>query len=667
MNSNRKTKWEGLRAIAIARQSNDMDGAASTEAQGNFMTLQLTEAGMSHVETIPLEGVSGSSPARINEILQALFRRKKEKNDFDVIAWQVEDRATRSGGEHGLWLAHEAKRHGLRVFFPGDDQQDTPAAFRAFKYDAAMEAAMSTGRRTAQGQDHAQKKGFYRTAGKTPFGCDRIYYGEDNQPKFILHNLPNGMQEQREVTTGNVIGRFGTICTEEKGKSHNRFKKQKNEYSLLYPGDWADRRIVRLIFFLRYKWGWRGGRISDFLNRNKVRSPMGREWSPRQVESVLENEAYTGCTYNNQTFSGRYYRRDRALGFLPLDRDECELVMKKTFAPKLRPMDDWDRIDQPHMYDFLPKDVRDIAIAAHAKLFQHRTDPTRPKKRTNAHPASTFWLSDKLRAVQGGELVGTVSGADNNRTSYYRHRRAKRGYRKGSIFNNLVPAKPLHDAILGLLADVLVDMPDLREKLQQQVTALRTASEHDQPDVAQLKVERSELQQQISIILKSLKGAALAAQQPDLERLGDQVNAISARIDAAAHSQSRDVRSVEKVVEDAIIIISNEREALGKLASEPLRDLVNRLIMDAVVNMETKTVELTVALPTWALQAPRKNLKNGLVAAANGDHPLCPATTSWSPTGKRTQTVFCIARCSYERIRGSHTAPPCYRCSRSAA
>lgn len=51
------------------------------------------------------------------------------------------------------------------------------------------------------------------------------------------------------------------------------------------------------------------------------------------------------------------------LGFVPMERDECDLVLK-TFAPKLRPIEEWDRIDQPHMYDFLPRDVRDFAIAA---------------------------------------------------------------------------------------------------------------------------------------------------------------------------------------------------------------------------------------------------------------------------------------------------------------
>src|SRR4051812_16721294 len=105
-----KSKWQGLGAIVVARQSDDKEGTASTEAQLDHITKMLAAAGMHVVDKEMLDGVPASAPARITEILLALFKRKKEKNDFDVIAWQVEDRATRGGGEFGMWLGHEAKR-----------------------------------------------------------------------------------------------------------------------------------------------------------------------------------------------------------------------------------------------------------------------------------------------------------------------------------------------------------------------------------------------------------------------------------------------------------------------------------------------------------------------------------------------------------------------------
>ena len=214
-----------------------------------------------------------------------------------------------------------------------------------------------------------------------------------------------------------MIGRYGTA---EK-KSKNRFKKQANEYSLLYPGDRKTRRVVRVIFYLRYKRGWRGCKIADYLNHLGIRAPKGGEWSPRQVESLYENEAYTGVTFNDQTFSGRFFRRDREMGFVAINRDECEMVMKKTFPPTRRPMSEWDRIDQPHMYDFLPQDLRDLAIAALHKMWDEREDPTRPKKKSTAFPASHFLLSNRLRAIQDeGLLTGTMTGREDHQIPYYR-------------------------------------------------------------------------------------------------------------------------------------------------------------------------------------------------------------------------------------------------------
>src|SRR5688572_2345899 len=99
-----KNKWNGLRAIVVARQSDDKDGTASTAAQLDYMKKELERVGLKYVDHEMLEGVRGSASATLTEHVKKLFERKKQKNDFDVIAWQIEDRASRSGGEFGMWL-----------------------------------------------------------------------------------------------------------------------------------------------------------------------------------------------------------------------------------------------------------------------------------------------------------------------------------------------------------------------------------------------------------------------------------------------------------------------------------------------------------------------------------------------------------------------------------
>ena len=652
-----KNKWEGLRAFVVARQSDDKDGTASTEAQLDHIKKKLSEVGMVYADKVMLNGVSAASPARITEILQRLFQRKHQHDDFDVIVWQVEDRATRGGGEFGMWLEHEAKRHGLLVYFTDSEMDDRPYApvIRTAKYEAAKEESVGKGRRSTQGHDLAKKKGFYRTAGHTPFGCDRLYLGEDHQPKFSIHNLNNGLQEQMDFKTKVVIGRFGSIGK----KSINRLKKQRNEYSLLLPGDRQHRRVVRVIFYLRYKRGWRGFRIAAYLNRLNIPAPKGGDWAPRQVESIYENEAYTGVTFNDQTFSGRFFRRDKEMGFVALDRDEVELVLRKTFTPKLRPMDEWDRIDQPYMYDFLPRDVRDLAIAAQAAMWQHRLDPTRPRKQVNAHPASTYMFSRKLIAKQDSQtLIGTLSG---DGIEYYRHPKGRQGVMKGSVYNRLIGAKPLHEAAVRLLAEILLDQPNLRERLTVFVVEQRRGADLDAPAVAELQAERDELKQIIQTTMRTLRGAALEDTREELERLGARRNEIEARLEQIKGAQHRDTRPVEQIVDEALAILMEDSRRLLSLTGEPLREAVNRLIPHLEVDMETKAVDLSIALPVWATMAKPNRRKH----AKNEEMPVCPPTTPWSPDGDWTHPIFATAKCEYEWRRGATTTPPCYRCRRT--
>jgi hypothetical protein len=321
-------------------------------------------------------------------------------------------------------------------------------------------------------------------------------------------------------------------------------------------------------------------------------------------------------------------------------------------------MDDWDRIDQPHMYDFLPRDLRDLAINAHAEMWAHRLDPTRRKRKSNAHPASDYIFSRKLVAKQDNQpLIGTLSGDD---IEYYRHPKGRKGRRNGSVFNRLIAAKPLHDATVRLLADVLLDEPALRERLTEFVVEQRSRASHDAPGVAELEAEREELKQAIQSTVRTLKGAALADAQEELERMGARRNEIEARLAQVRNVQQRDSRPAEQVVDEAIVVLAEDSQRLLTLAGEPLREAVNRLVPSLSVDMESKTVELSIALPIWATAMkpkPRKRSKKAKNA-------VCPAPSPWSPAGGWTHTVWLTARCEYKWKRGSTTNPPCYTCRR---
>jgi hypothetical protein len=207
------------------------------------------------------------------------------------------------------------------------------------------------------------------------------------------------------------------------------------------------------------------------------------------------------------------------------------------------------------------------------------------------------------------------------------------------MYNNLIPAAPLHEAVVQLLAEVLTDVPNLRDRLTQHDIEQRAAALHDHVDVAQLEAEREELRAQIAAILGALKGAALADAQSELRRLGHRRNAVEAMLAQARNQHAADTRPVEQVVDEAVAVLAEEGRRLLTLTGEPLRELVNALIVDATVDMETKAVDLTVALPTWALHETPKGRgkrKNRTGGASEGNKAMCPVTPSRSRGGDWT-------------------------------
>jgi hypothetical protein len=322
-----KNKWQDKRAIVVVRQSSDKDGTGSTEAQLDYRVKDLKRAGMVCVDKVVLEGVTGASPARITQVIEALFVRKKDEKDFEVIAWQVE-----AEGVANLGCGSSTRRSAtacssiLRVMrqrtFRMPPSCGSPSTKRPRNCRSATAGALRKGR------NGRRTKGFSGRRVKPPSAANASI-----RPKFVIRNLPSGLQEQRDWISGKIIGTYRSVGK----KSRNRFKKQRNEYSLLVPGDRQQRKVVRVIFYLRYKRGWRGVRIADYLNRHGIPSPRGKEWSQRQAQLIYENEAYTGVTYNDQTYSGRFFRRDAVMGFVALDRDACDAAaISSRKLPSLR-------------------------------------------------------------------------------------------------------------------------------------------------------------------------------------------------------------------------------------------------------------------------------------------------------------------------------------------
>ena len=290
-----------------------------------------------------------------------------------------------------------------------------------------------------------------------------------------------------------------------------------------------------------------------------------------------------------------------------------------------------------------------------------RADPTRPKRKSNAYPASSYLFSGILTAKQDGmPLTGSMSGPEGHKVPYYRHPK-NRKRRKDSIFNRVIPAASLHTASMKVLADILLHSDGLRPRLKTLLEQQRKTAMNDAPNQSVLEDEVKELDIQITATMAALKGAALKAAQAQLERLGKRRNAVEAQLSQIRKAVTIDQRSADDVLDDAISVLIHASGELLQLPIQPLRDVVAKVFVSAVVDMETKAVEFGVALPAWALHMKPKPKKN----AKTPEKPLCLADSLRSQNTSCTQT-FAMIRCEYHMVRGSRD-PACYHCRRSAA
>lgn len=309
-------------------------------------------------------------------------------------------------------------------------------------------------------------------------------------------------------------------------------------------------------------------------------------------------------------------------------------------------------------------------------MWSQRLDPLRPKRAYTPHPDSAYLLSNLLRAEQDEEfLVGTLSGpkqpsdnaADNAtpadgkrrvspKVAYYRHKGAKRKRMKGNVLNSLIPVQPLHAALMAVLKEVLVDKPDLRPRLLEQIVAARVEQSVGAGDLNELLAERDALTAQIKMICQTLSGAALKDAKSQLDQLGRRRNEVEASIEQQKSSRDDNlVEPPETVVDRILTLMSDTAADLHRLAPEAVRMLVHEMVESATVNMATKAVSFRLVLPDRFLRAQERGSS------------LCLPQSSRSPTFWQTQRVLGVADCEYRHNRGSTTVPPCYECRRSAA
>jgi hypothetical protein len=638
----------GKRYIALVRASDASEGTTSTQAQLAMLHERAVALKMTCADEVILDGVTGSMPGKRLDMTQ-LIERKGTFNDFDVLIVQRLDRLTRSGSNHGFWFEHECTKAGIHLLIFGDDIPDGRYAplIKVAKYQAAQEQAFSISQRSTQGYQLALEEGRVTTSTHTPFACWCLYLNADGKPLHIIRDLGDGQQQKLDPVTHVVIDTYGQIG----GGSKGHYKKQKQEKVLLMPGDETEIAVIRNIFDLHFRQGWGGKRIADYLNRAGTASPCGKKWSQRQVEVLYNNEVYTGQSVANRTSSGIYHQRNHAVP-KPTNLDPSVHANAKTLPVHLRPADEWFITEQPLLKDLLGDEtLRELAIAGQHRHWQHLANPDRPKVSKSKHKTSDYLLSGILHAKQdGGPLVGVLCGNVENKTRYYRHRRGRTGYQKGSIYNKMINAKMVENAVIDVVKTTLLATDNLREKLLKMIEAESQSA--ISVDVEELKRQRDAVKKRTEMIIAHFDEESLADAQNELEKLKAQRRRLDEQIAASTASTQSPPMDAKVLVEQIVQKVGNFFSEVDTMPKHLLRDWLGILVPKVIVDMETKAIEIHVQLPSEMLKASFSTEKSMRFVSSLG-----------SSSDYDTHRLILG---SFDCIERRAVGQPCYDCRRAA-
>jgi predicted nucleic acid-binding Zn-ribbon protein len=583
------------------------------------------EQDMVAVDYVSLEGVSGSLPGNRTDI-KLLIDRKRTRDDFDVLLVQDTSRFTRAGTQHAHRLEADLNAAGIDVIFAASAIPDGPVGelMKSVYGFSDQHHAKTISLGSARGSMSSildERSAYCR---RPPYGVDRLYVAPDGTPLHIIRNLPNGTQLKLHPKTKRVIGSFGV---NEKTGVPNHYIKQKQERIALVPGDPKCVDVVRRIYRRHLVDNWGAYRIAQELNTGGVPSPMGKTWNTDTVRQILLNPIYLGRGIANRYTSAIYHMRanDRPL---EVQVDKSELYNRRRPATRTRPESDWRYQDHPQLADLLDPRVRELAVAKQRIHLGAQAGGHVPKPNRDRHRNSSFFLKGILRSKQGDKpMTGHQSGGKKKRR-YYRVREAHTNPDGNKVMRKLIPAEPLEQIVLGTVKTTLLSLPDLRERIEQQVRAAAKAAAEDSDHRAELVAERDSIRRKLELIIDDFDPAMKELVEGKVTELRAQLRAVDDRLARGEAAVPISEATVRTQVEATVAAIQRLAETLSNAPPATLNHFLRIVIGRLVVDLETRDAELEIALPA---HLDAKSVEMCLVEGfaykcRNETHPCPPAT-----------------------------------------
>lgn len=270
------------RAAQYVRMSTDHQ-RYSTENQAEAIARYAAARGMEIVRTYADDGKSGLNIEGRDALQRLIEDIEGGRADFDVVlVYDVSRWGRFQDTDESAFYEYRCRRGGIAVHYCAEqfenDGSPLSTLAKSFKRSMAGEYSRELSTKVFIGQCRLIELGF-RQGGAAGFGLRRLLVDETGRPKGELKR-----GEQKSIQTDRVI---------------------------LVPGPPEEVAVVRRMYRLFVDAGLPEREIADRLNREGVRTDLGRPWSRGTVHQVLTNEKYVGNNLFNRTSFKLKQRRVR--------------------------------------------------------------------------------------------------------------------------------------------------------------------------------------------------------------------------------------------------------------------------------------------------------------------------------------------------------------------
>jgi hypothetical protein len=605
-----------LRCSGISQADTSPDGQKEVNDAYSAMQ-QMRWAGYD----VYAEGVSGSQTFN-REDIQEILHLKRTRNDFDAVVVFELGRATRGGIRHGNVLEDELRKAGIELISSTELIPDGPLGdlIKAVKHFSNQQQAYNISKSVARGLAQSLAKSSRPSAGRTNFGLDRLYVGPDGTERTLIR-WDGCAQLRIDPKTKQVVGRALRQPPRKRRKYGAKrferpmrfagYQKQPDETSMFVPGSEVAHKIVIDIFRMFHIQDTGVHRIVKHLRTTGVTSSFGCEWNIGGVYSIFRNPIYIGKEVRHRWTKALYHKLG-ADGPIPVHVDQDQLqAEKRTSIPATeRPRNEWQLVDKPNLKDFLPPDVRGLAISYIMKLHDEDviTAKQAERRRKTKHEDNSYVLSHIVRSKQTGE---TMRG-DTTTKKRGDGRVSRRYYFDGStaakaitgIPARRVPAGPLEEAVVSAIFNVLNDRAWVESRVRSFVANMDNNTIDTASKRSALLSEREEINRRLKRIHKTSNDLS----DEELESLVTEDNA---RIVAIRHELAElDRRKADQppTIDEAIVAVNQRLSVLPQdwhaIPHKEMKRLLRSVIDNLVIDLATREVELTMRLPEGYISLP---------------------------------------------------------------